>query len=76
MNSYALSLLHQNKLKVMKKAVVFILGIVLTASLFSCGSSKSFDLKQDEEVTFKIREKQEIMQRKIVQPQRTIIATP
>lgn len=60
----------------MKRVVILILGIVLTGSLFSCGVSKKFDLKHDEEVSFKIREKQEIMQRKIVQPQRTIIAAP
>ena len=60
----------------MKKVAILILGIVLTGSLFSCGTSKKFDLKQDEEVTFQIREKQEIIQRRIVQPQRTIIAAP
>jgi hypothetical protein len=58
----------------MKKVVVIILGIVLTGSLFSCGVSKKYDLKSDEEVSFKLREKQEIIQRRIVQPQRTIIA--
>jgi hypothetical protein len=60
----------------MKKAVLLILVIVLTGSLFSCGASKKYDLKQEEEVSFKIREKQEIIQRRIVQPQRTIIAAP
>jgi hypothetical protein len=58
----------------MKRVAILILGIVITGSLFSCGVSKQYDLKQDEEVSLKIREKQEIIQRKIVQPQRTIIA--
>mgnify|MGYP007032565677 CR=1 FL=1 len=60
----------------MKKVVLLVLGIVLTGSLFSCGANKNIDLKQDEEVSFKIREKQEIIQRRIVQQQRTIIAAP
>jgi hypothetical protein len=60
----------------MKRLVIIILGMFLTGSLFSCGTSKNFDLKQDEEVTFTIREKQEVIQRKIAQPQRTIIAAP
>lgn len=60
----------------MKKVVILILGVVLTGSLFSCGVNKNIDLKQDEEVTFQIREKQEIIQRRIVQPQRTIVAAP
>lgn len=58
----------------MKKVVLLILVTVLTGSLFSCGASKKHDLKQDEEISFKIREKQEIIQRRIVQQQRTIIA--
>lgn len=76
MISYAISLPHQNKQKVMKKVVVLILGVILTTSLFSCGVNKNIDLKKDEEVSFQIREKQEIIQRRIVQPQRTIIAAP
>lgn len=60
----------------MKRLVLLILGIVLTASLFSCSVLKKHDLKQDEEVSFKIREKQEIIQRRIVQQQRTMLATP
>lgn len=60
----------------MKKVVVLILGIVLTGSFFSCGVNKNIDLEQNDEVTFQIREKQEIIQRRIVQPQRTIIAAP
>lgn len=60
----------------MKRVVIIIFVFVLTGSLFSCGVCKKHDLKQDEEISFKIREKQEIIQRRIVQQQRTIIAAP
>jgi hypothetical protein len=60
----------------MKKVAYIVLVVLFSTTLFSCGVTKENNLKQKEEVTFTLKEKQEVMHRKIAQPQRTIIAAP
>lgn len=60
----------------MKNLVYIVLVVLFSTTLFSCGVSKGNNLIQKQEVAFTVKEKQEVMHRKIVHSQRTIIAAP
>ncbi len=50
---------------------------MFSVSLFSCGTSKSFQLEKNEEVTFSLKAKKDLVKQRISQAgKKTILATP
>tara|TARA_R110000850_G_scaffold203228_1_gene329577 strand:+ start:194545 stop:194730 length:186 start_codon:yes stop_codon:yes gene_type:complete len=61
----------------MKKTIYILLIAMFSVSLFSCGTSKSFQLEKNEEVTFSLKAKKDLVKQRISQAgKKTILATP
>lgn len=60
----------------MKNLVYIVLVVLFSSTLFSCSVAKETKLKQNEEVTFTLKENKEIVKQQILKKPRTIIATP
>lgn len=60
----------------MKNLVYIVLVVLFSSTVFSCGVAKETKLKQNDEVTFTLKENKEIVKQQILKKPRTIIATP
>lgn len=60
----------------MKNLVYIVLVVLFSSTVFSCSVVKETKLKQNEEVTFTLKENKEIVKQQILKKPRTIIATP
>lgn len=61
----------------MKKTVYILLVAMFSVSLFSCGTSQSLQLEKNEEVSFSLKAKKDLVMQRISQGgKKTILATP
>ena len=60
----------------MKNLIYIVLVVFSSFIVISCGVLKETKLKQNEEVTFTLKENKEIVKQEIVKKPRTIIAAP